>query len=141
MGMPLWGGLAPRANALAVAQNLWKDDMLSQWGFRSTSSRDPRYSNRNEIVPYSNWRGPVWVNANAILLYGCQSYNISNTTIVAKQLVKALANDLRNSNTWHECMSSATGVGLAAPGFLSWNTLGASLVGDIESSVDPFSLR
>merc|ERR1712070_753624 len=116
MGMPLWGGVAPKANAAAVAKNLFSEDMLSEWGFRSTSSKDPRYSNRNEITPYSNWRGPVWVNANAIVLYGLTHYGVANTTEVAKVLIHALADDLRRSGTWHECLSSAAGQGLAAPG-------------------------
>ena len=45
-------------------------DMRSDWGIRSTSSSDSRYSNANIINPYSNWRGPVWVNVNAMIIYG-----------------------------------------------------------------------
>ena len=49
--------------------------MLSDWGVRSTSSADPRYTNADIIVPYSNWAGPIWVNANAVLSYGLLRYN------------------------------------------------------------------
>ena len=28
-----------------------------------------RYTNENVIKPYSNWRGPVWINANTMLVY------------------------------------------------------------------------
>lgn len=59
---------------------------------------------------------------------------------LAKSLVHALAEDLRNNSTWHECLSSADGHGLAAPGFLSWDTLGASLIKDVRAKVDPFAL-
>eukprot|EP00966_Prymnesium_polylepis_P129554 2996027-Prymnesium_polylepis.1 len=58
MGMPLWGGVATAAQATRIADNLMAPDMLSDWGFRSTSSLDPRYSNGNYIVPCSNWRAP-----------------------------------------------------------------------------------
>ena len=140
MGMPLWGGLVNASRADTVAKGLMQGDMLTAYGFRSTSSADPRYSNRNEIKPYSNWRGPIWTNANAILLYGLQHYRIANTSQIARGVVKALADDLRHSGTWHECLSSANGQGLAAPGFLSWNTLAPTLAGDIERGEDPFAL-
>jgi len=140
MGMPLWGGLTNQSRAKLIVESLFKSDMLTEFGFRSTSSKDPRYSNRNEITPYSNWRGPIWTNANAILLYGLNHYRVANTSQIAHAVVKALANDLRQTQTWHECLSSETGAGLAAPGFLSWNTLAPTLVSDIAASVDPFAI-
>lgn len=59
---------------------------------------------------------------------------------LAESVVHALADDLRNNKTWHECLSSADGHGLAAPGFLSWDTLGASLIQDVNAKKDPFAL-
>lgn len=67
------------------------------------------------------------------------------------RITTVLANDLRNTNTWHECYDSGNnnpseddnnngGVGLAAEGFLSWNTLGYRLSDDIANGVNPFSL-
>ena len=146
MGMPLWGGAAPAAHAAKIVANLQRADMMSEWGVRSTSSDDPRYSNANIIVPYSNWRGPVWINVNAILVYGMVSKSYAGTAEadaalpLARRVVAALADDLRNDSTWHECLSSATGAGLAAPGFLSWDTLGASLLADAAAKRDPFEL-
>jgi hypothetical protein len=52
----------------------------------------------------------------------------------------ALANDLRATGTWHEAYHSETGAGLAAAGFLSWDTLGATLVRDVASGIDIFRL-
>ena len=51
-----------------------------------------------------------------------------------------LAQDLRKTGTWHECYDSSAegaGRGLAAEGFLSWNTLAYRLVDDIEAGVNP----
>ena len=56
--------------------------MLSAVGLRSTSSDDPRYNNENEIVPYSNWRGPMWVNANALTAYGLARYGFKALAMV-----------------------------------------------------------
>lgn len=148
MGLPLWGGLATATQAASIVEQLSQGDMLSSWGVRSTSSADARYSNANEIVPYSNWRGPVWVNANAMLAFGLvnKAYAAvprarSVASQIAKSVVATLAADLRATNTWHEAYSSADGKGLAAPGFLSWDTLGAELEANVAAGVDPFALE
>ena len=151
MALPLWGGVAPAAHASKIAANVLGQDMLSEWGIRSTASSDARYSNANIINPYSNWRGPVWINANAMILYGLVAarYNTGSgesdglaarAAKVAATVTHALAEDLRINGTWHECLSSATGRGLAAPGFLSWDTLGATLLTDVQQKQDPFAL-
>lgn len=142
MGVPLWAGLANATQANSVAAALASTDMLSDWGVRSVSSRDPRYNNDNIIVPYSNWRGPVWVNANAMLALGLARYNhtLSLAHTLARRVVAALASDIRASGTWHECYSAQNGSGLAAPGFLSWDTLGAVLLSALRNGTDPFRI-
>ena len=40
------------------------DEMRSAYGFRSLANFDPAYNNDAIIDPYSNWRGPIWINAN-----------------------------------------------------------------------------
>ena len=148
MALPLWGGAAPAHHAAQIAVNILRSDMISEWGLRSTSSADDRYSNANIINPYSNWRGPIWVNVNAAILYGMVSPDYKavapqlakQAVAVARAVTGALAQDLRANGTWHECFSSETGEGLAAPGFLSWDTLGASLLPDIKAQRDPFEL-
>jgi hypothetical protein len=44
------------------------------------------------------------------------------------------------NQAWHECYHSETGDGLAAPGFLSWNVLAATLLDNIVADVNPFDL-
>ena len=142
MGLPLWTGYPSTEQATRITKQLLKDDMLSEWGIRSTSSKDPLYENENRILPYSNWRGPIWTNANAMLSLGMASYQSlrAEAQMIANNLTSALAKDLRDSGTWHECLSSDTGKGLAAPGFLSWNVLSASLADWIKEGVDPFAV-
>ena len=145
LGMPLWLPkemlLRNRTRANLALASVLEPDMLSPFGVRSTSALDPRYSNANEIKPYSNWRGPIWVNVNAWIAYGART--MGNTTAaqdVGARVVKALADDLRNSGTWHECLDAETGQGLAAAGFLSWDTLGAGLTPNLAAGVNPFEL-
>ena len=56
-------------------------------------------------------------------------------------VVGVLADDLRASGTWHEAYSAENGSALAAPGFLSWNTLAADLIPNLRAGIDPFELR
>jgi glycogen debranching enzyme len=95
------------------------------------------------IDPYSNWRGPIWINANAVLAYSLRSQGYEREAAqLADAIVALLASDLVvNNGQWHECYDSDNGTALAAPGFLSWNTLGATLQADVAAGLDPFSLN
>ena len=65
----------------------------------------------------------------------------SQAKLVADRVVHLLADDLRTTGSWHESYSSADGSSLAADGFLSWNTLGATLQADVAAARDPFALE
>jgi hypothetical protein len=141
IALPLWAGLVNASQAAAIAHTLSAPRMLSAVGLRSTSSDDPRYSNADTIVPYSNWRGPMWVNANALACYGLMRYGHTALAMeIATRVTSALAGDLRRSGEWHEAYSTADGAALAAPGFLSWDTLVAELIPNLHAGRDPLSL-
>lgn len=139
---PVWAGLAANDSVkFAALTTLLEPDLWTPFGLRSTSSMDPRYNNDNIINPYSNWRGPVWVNVAAIMAFTLQREGeVAAARTLGEALVHTLAQDLRDTGTWHECYNSNNGTGLAAPGFLSWDTLGADLMANIYDGVDPFSL-
>jgi len=141
MGFPVMAGLANTTQAGMSIKQLLSPDMMSVYGVRSTSSMDPRYTNANMINPYSNWRGPMWVISNVLLSYGMVGYGYSDeASAIAQSVVATLAGDLNATSTWHECYDSETGAGLAAPGFLSWNTLAANWERNLASKVNPFEL-
>ena len=142
LAWPLWdGGTANATLVAAAAAELLVGDMWTPFGVRSVSSADPRYNNDNIINPYSNWRGPIWINVNAVLAHSLRSRGFeAAANELAANVVHTLAEDLRATGTWHEAYHSETGAGLAAAGFLSWDTLGATLVRDVAAGVDPFSL-
>ena len=52
-----------------------------------------------------------------------------------------LQGDLVVDGTWHDGYDSATGGGLAAKGFLSWDTLGATWQDNLEHRIDPFDIH
>ena len=80
----------------------------------------------------------MWVNANAIACYGLARYGFIDLALeIASRVVGALAADLRRSSRWH---STDDGFPLAAPGFLSWDTLAAELISNLRAGIDPFHL-
>ena len=84
----------------------------------------------------------MWVNANALTCYGLVRYGFDALAKeIATRVTATLANDLRNSTDWHEAYSTEDGTPLAAPGFLSWDTLVGDLLSNLQRRHDPFELR
>jgi hypothetical protein len=139
---PVWAGLAANATVKQAAlTTLLEADLWSPFGVRSAASTDPRYNNDNIINPYSNWRGPIWVNVNAVMAFTLRANGQAPAAgALADTIVALLAADLRKTGAWHEAYNSGNGSALAAPGFLSWNTLGADLQANVAKGRDPFSL-
>ena len=144
MAWPLWENLqASEAQRDAAIRAILAPDMRCASGIRSTSNTDPRYSNDNIIVPYSNWRGPVWICSNAVLAYTLASQGRRTEALaLAADITRILADDLRANGQWHECYhSDDPSVYLASPGFLSWNMMGADLYESIAAGKDPLKLE
>ena len=71
----------------------------------------------------------MWVNANALTCYGLMRYGfIEMAKDIATRVTATLAKDLRNTAQWHEAYNTQNGSPLAAPGFLSWDTLVGELL-------------
>jgi len=109
------------------------DEMKAEYGFRSLSKRDPDYNNKNIIVPFSNWQGPVWPVANYLYHIGLKHYGFENEIAwQAKTIGTLLLNDIRKYDSTHENYHADTGAPLAPAddyvdangkfiGFLGWN--------------------
>jgi glycogen debranching enzyme len=116
--------------------------MRAAWGVRSTSSADARYTLTDMIVPYSNWRGPVWINVNVVLAYTLAGAGRrADALALARALTLLLANDIRATGGMHECYDGDSGAPLASASlnFLSWNVLVATLHDNLTAGVDPFA--
>jgi glycogen debranching enzyme len=114
-------------------------EMRSSHGFRSLSRADPAYNNEAIIDPYSNWRGPIWINANFLDWIALRRYGF---TAEAHWLALTLAADLhRDIVKWgsmHEDYDAETGDGLAPTpaqspggkfaGFVGWNLLAQDML-------------
>ena len=110
-----------------------EDHMKSPFGYRSLSKKDVDYNNRNIIVPFSNWQGPVWPIANFLYSIGLKNYGFDDE--LAWQgftLGKLLLKDIAENDTMHENYHAETGAPLAPAdtyvdangkkvGFVGWN--------------------
>ncbi len=109
------------------------DHMKAKYGFRTLSLQDPDYNNKNIIVPFSNWQGPVWPIANYIYSIGLKNYGFKEALYwQAETLGSLLVSDIETYHTMHENYHADSGVPLAPShdhvdkdgnivGFISWN--------------------
>lgn len=107
--------------------------MKANFGFRTLSKKDPDYNNKNIIVPFSNWQGPVWPIANYLYSIGLKNYGFENEIAwQAETLGTLLLKDIKEWDSMHENYNADTGAPLAPAathvdengkfvGFISWN--------------------
>jgi alpha,alpha-trehalase len=134
--LPLIDGLPSPANARRMISGhlLNPAEMRSPYGFRSLSQSDPAYNNEAIINPYSNWRGPIWINANLIDWIALRRYGYYDESHrLALSLALIIHNDIAKWGSMHEDYDADTGDGLAPTpeqspngkfaGFVGWNLL------------------
>lgn len=72
-GQCLFSGIASPDHANEVAQTLLGEDMFSDWGIRTLSSREVRYN------PMSYHNGSVWPHDNALIAEGLSRYGLKES--------------------------------------------------------------
>lgn len=127
------------AKAMITRYMLNKDVMLAPYGVRSLSKQDPDYNNNAIIIPYSNWQGPIWINANymnyiALKRYGFDKEAAELSGILGRMVVA----DIQKWGSMHENYDAETGAGLAPTpeqsenhvfsGFVGWNLLAQDML-------------
>lgn len=132
---PLYAGIAPEADGRAmIARYLLSErHMRSPHGLRSLSASDPDYNNKNIILPFSNWQGPIWIPALVVYSGGMLNYGYKDDLRpIAVATARLLLDDLAAYDTMHENYHAESGEGLAPAsdyvdadghfiGFISWN--------------------
>jgi alpha,alpha-trehalase len=114
-------------------------EMRSPFGFRSVAKSDLAYNNDAIIVPYSNWRGPIWINANFLDWLALRRYGFSaEAHWLAGSLAEMLWRDIAAWGSMHEDYNAETGDGLAPTpaqspggkfaGFVGWNMLAQDML-------------
>ncbi len=134
--VPLMYNMAPMENGRKMIKRhmLPETGLRGAYGFRSLSKSDPDYNNKNIIVPFSNWQGPVWGICNYIYSIGLHNYGFpEEVEWLAGKVGGLMAKDLDDYGTMHETYHADTGEPLAPSnfkyrtpdgriqGFVSWN--------------------
>ncbi len=133
--VPLMYNIAPLEQGSETIDNhlINTDCMKAQYGFRSLSAKDVDYNNKNIIVPFSNWQGPVWPIANYIYSIALKNYGYDKEVVwLAQTLGNLLVDDIKEWGIMHENYHADTGLPLAPSsehvdengkfiGFISWN--------------------
>jgi alpha,alpha-trehalase len=139
--VPLADGLVPTRDAHRMIRLhlLNTAEMRSPYGFRSLSKADPAYNNQAIIDPYSNWRGPLWINANFLDWLALRRYGFhAESRQLAVTLATILRRDIAQWGSMHEDYNAETGDGLAPTeaqspgghfaGFVGWNLLAQDML-------------
>lgn len=140
--LPLVDRLLEPAKAKRMIEGhlLNTEEMRSEYGFRSLAKNDGAYNNDAIIDPYSNWRGPVWINANFLDWIALRRYGYKDEAHqLAVTLAGVLHRDVAMWGSMHEDYSAETGEGLAPTptqspggkfaGFVGWNLLAQDMLG------------
>src|SRR5271165_3924483 len=134
--VPLIDDILPEKSAKETITRylLNKDVMLAPYGIRSLSKQDPDYNNQAIIVPYSNWQGPIWINANYLNYISLKRYGFNQEAAELSGILgRMVLADIQKWGSMHEDYDADTGQGLAPTpeqspdhvfaGFVGWNLL------------------
>ena len=134
--VPLFQGILSKEDGQQMIKQylLGPEFMWAPYGIRSVAASDPDYNNACIIIPYSNWQGPLWVNANYMDCVALVRYGFSEQAKeVAEKLGSILLEDIKKNGSMHECYHAETGEPLAPTaaqspngiftGFVGWNLL------------------
>jgi alpha,alpha-trehalase len=114
-------------------------EMQSPHGYRSPAKNDPAYNNKAIINPYSNWQGPIWINANYLDWIALRRYGFKEQSLwLAERLAGMLHRDIAEWGSMHEDYDPESGAGLAPTveqspggkfaGFVGWNLLAQDML-------------
>ena len=139
--LPLVNRVLPRDEGRRMIQLFLLNPMhmRSAHGFRSLSRFDTAYNNQATINPYSNWRGPIWINANFLDWVALRRYGFNDEAHkLAIVLATEIHRDIAKWGSTHEDYDAETGDGLAPTeaqspggkfaGFVGWNLLAEDML-------------
>jgi hypothetical protein len=128
--IPLIGGVVP-AERIPVVLAALRDpeQFLSPAGIRSMSASSPLYlpGEAGDGVN-SNWRGPVWLPINYLLVDLLADLDAPLAQDLRSRLVNNVEADWQKTGRLHQYFDGDTGVGLGADAQAGWTALVANLI-------------
>lgn len=130
--VPLIAGVVPPERLPAILAALRDEDQfMSPAGIRSLSGASPVY--RPGLAGRgvnSNWRGPVWVPINYLLIDALDEIDPSLATEIRNRVVNAVEADWTDTGRLHEYFNGDTGAGLGADAQAGWTALVANMISE-----------
>jgi hypothetical protein len=128
--IPLIAGVVPPARVPRVLAALRDEDQLmSVGGIRSLSAEAPLYTPGTAGRGVnSNWRGPVWLPINYLLVQELSDIDPGLATDLRERLVNMVELDWQQTGRFHEFFDGDTGAGLGADEQAGWTALVANLI-------------
>lgn len=131
--IPLIAGIVPAdrvERVLAAVRD--PQQLLSPYGVRSVSAASviyqPGYAKERGVN--SNWRGPVWVPINYLLVEALTPLDATLATTVRERVVRTVEADWQATGGFHEYFDAETGEGIGADAQAGWTALVANLVAE-----------
>jgi hypothetical protein len=131
--VPLIAGIVPE-DRLGDVLNAIRDErqFASPHGIRSVSARSvlyqPGYADASSTN--SNWRGPIWMPLNYLLVQALAPIDGALADRLRGQLVDLVEADWEATGRFHEYFDADTGEGLGADAQTGWTALVANLVAE-----------
>ena len=137
--IPLIAGVVPPERIPRLLDALRDEgEFLSPAGIRSVAASSPIY------IPgeagrgvNSNWRGPVWVPINYLLIEALEDIDAPFAREVRQRVVAAVEADWLATGRFHEYFDGDTGVGLGADAQAGWTALVANMIAEAWPAAEP----
>ncbi|MEP7378819.1 MAG: trehalase family glycosidase [Chloroflexota bacterium] len=130
--VPLIAGVVPPERVPAILAALGDpNQFLGPAGIRSLAANDPLYQpGVGGRGVNSNWRGPVWVPLNYLLVQALSDVDPSLSAQVRDLVVQGVEDDWNATGRLHEFFDGDTGKGLGADNQAGWTALVANLIAE-----------
>jgi len=131
--IPLIAGIVPADRTERVLTSLRDPgQLLSPHGVRSVSAQSviyqPGYAKERGVN--SNWRGPIWVPLNYLLVEALTPLDAALAATVRERVVATVEADWGATGRFHEYFDAETGAGIGADAQAGWTALVANLVAE-----------
>ncbi len=128
--IPLIAGVVPPERVPRILDALRnEEEFLSVGGIRSMSAASRLYQPGTAGHGVnSNWRGPVWVPINYMLVEALTDIDPSLAANIRERVVNNVEADWRATERFHEFFDGETGEGLGADAQAGWTALVANLI-------------
>ncbi len=129
--VPLIAGVVPPERVPSILSALRdQSEFMSLAGIRSLVADSPLYKPGVAVGADSNWRGPVWLQFNYLLVESLKDIDPSLSEDIRDRVVNTVEADWRATGRLHEFFDGDTAIGLGADEQAGWTALVANLIRD-----------